>query len=134
MRAERGLSGVKRPLHHIGPHCTLKHTVGSMSYGLQQAFLTCKWPLAGFTHCASNPDTGTRPRILSSCTSMHFFLQISKQTSSTFSIESSQTAIIGTVSNLASGCEDVQLGPKGLRKPERVQGFKLQEVHICIGI
>ena len=64
MRGERRLSGVKRPLHHIPPHCTL----------LGCAFLTCKWPPEGFTHCASNLDTGTRPRILFSSTHLCIFV------------------------------------------------------------
>ena len=64
MRGERRLSGVKRPLHHIPPHCTL----------LGCAFLTCKWPPVGFTHCASNLDTGTRPRILFSSTHLCIFV------------------------------------------------------------
>ena len=64
MRGERRLSGVKRPLHHIPTHCTL----------LGCAFLTCKWLPEGFTHCASNLDTGTRPRILFSSTHLCIFV------------------------------------------------------------
>ena len=54
----------KAAASHPYTHCTL----------LGCAFLTCKWPPEGFTHCASNLDTGTRPRILFSSTHLCIFV------------------------------------------------------------
>ena len=54
----------KAAASHPPTHCTL----------LGCAFLTCKWPPVGFTHCASNLDTGTRPRILFSSTHLCIFV------------------------------------------------------------